>query len=97
MKRIWTLPRTRGIVSTSKTARLIRGYFEKTGLTSSAGISVNKLVAKIASDYNKPNGQKTIAPEEVTAFMENLDIRKFHGIGKATQKMYQIGIFRGMI
>ena len=88
----------RGIISASKTARLIReDIFKKTGLTSSAGVSVNKLVAKIASDYNKPNGQKTVPPEEVTAFMEELDIRKFHGIGKATaQKMYQIGIFRGI-
>ena len=88
----------RGIISASKTARLIReDIFEKTGLTSSAGISVNKLVAKIASDYNKPNGQKTVPPEDIIDFMEDLDIRKFHGIGKATaQKMYQIGIFKGI-
>ena len=88
----------RGIISASKTARLIReDIFEKTGLTSSAGISVNKLVAKIASDYNKPNGQKTIPPEEIKAFMEDLDIRKFHGIGRVTaQKMYEIGIFKGI-
>ena len=88
----------RGIDSASKTARLIReDIFKRTGLTSSAGISLNKLVAKIASDYNKPNGQKTVPPEEITKFMEDLDIRKFHGIGKATaQKMYQIGIFKGI-
>ena len=88
----------RGIVSASKTARLIReDIFEKTGLTSSAGISTNKLVAKIASDFNKPNGQKTVPPEEIAEFMEHLDIRKFHGIGKATaQKMYQMGIFKGI-
>ena len=88
----------RGIISASKTARLIReDVLKKTGLTSSAGISVNKLVAKIASDYNKPNGQKTIPPEEIKAFMEDLDIRKFHGIGRVTaQKMYEIGIFKGI-
>ncbi|MFL2590702.1 MAG: DNA polymerase IV [Flavobacteriaceae bacterium] len=88
----------KGIVSASKTARLIReDIFEKTGLTSSAGISINKLVAKIASDFNKPNGQKTVPPEEINEFMEDLDIRKFHGIGKATaQKMYQMGIFKGI-
>ncbi len=88
----------KGIVSASKTARLIReDIFKKTGLTSSAGISINKLVAKIASDFNKPNGQKTVPPEEIIEFMENLDIRKFHGIGRATaQKMYQIGIFKGI-
>ncbi len=69
---------------------------EEVGLTASAGISVNKFVAKIASDYNKPNGQKTVNPEEVEAFLEQLDIRKFYGIGKVTaDKMYQLGIFTG--
>ena len=70
--------------------------FEEVGLTASAGISVNKFVAKIASDYNKPNGQKTVNPEEVESFLENLDIRKFYGIGKVTtEKMYHLGIFTG--
>lgn len=70
--------------------------FETTGLTASAGISINKLVAKIASDYNKPNGQKTVPPEEVIGFLEQLDIRKFFGVGKVTQeKMYRLGIFTG--
>ncbi len=67
------------------------------GLTASAGISVNKFVAKIASDYNKPNGQKTVNPEEVLAFLEVLPIRKFYGVGKVTtEKMYQLGIFTGL-
>lgn len=57
-------------------------FFEEVGLTASAGISVNKFVAKIASDYNKPNGQKTINPEEVETFLEGLDVKKFYGIGK---------------
>ena len=53
-------------------------------------------MAKVASDYNKPNGQKTITPEEVLPFLEALEIRKFHGIGKVTaEKMYQHGIFNG--
>ncbi len=70
--------------------------FEEVGLTASAGISFNKFVAKIASDYNKPNGQKTVNPEEVEAFLENLDIKKFYGIGKVTtDKMYHFGIFTG--
>ncbi|MFC4635359.1 DNA polymerase IV [Dokdonia ponticola] len=70
---------------------------EKTGLNASAGISINKFVAKVASDINKPNGQKTIPPEEVVAFLETLDIRKFYGIGKVTaEKMYQKGIFTGL-
>jgi DNA polymerase-4 len=44
---------------------------------------VNKFVAKIASDYNKPNGQKTVNPEDVIA-LEELPIRKFYGVGKVT-------------
>jgi DNA polymerase-4 len=67
------------------------------GLTASAGISINKFVAKIASDYNKPNGQKTVNPEEVISFLEELPIRKFYGVGKVTtEKMYQLGIFTGL-
>lgn len=67
------------------------------GLTASAGISVNKFVAKIASDYNKPNGQKTVTPDEVIPFLEELPIRKFYGVGKVTtEKMYQLGIFTGL-
>lgn len=69
---------------------------ESTGLNASAGISINKFVAKIASDFNKPNGQKTVPPEEVLAFLEALEIRKFHGVGKVTAKrMYHRGIFTG--
>ena len=67
------------------------------GLTASAGVSVNKFVAKIASDYNKPNGQKTVNPDEVIPFLEELPIRKFYGVGKVTtEKMYQLGIFTGL-
>ena len=70
--------------------------FEEVGLHASAGIANSKFVAKIASDINKPNGQKTIAPEEVVSFLENLEISKFFGIGKVTaQKMYRLGIFTG--
>ncbi len=66
------------------------------GLTASAGISINKFIAKIASDYNKPNGQKTVNPEEVIPFLESLEIRKFYGVGKVTaDKMYKLGIFAG--
>ena len=85
------------IPSATLIAQQIRSkIFEQTGLTASAGISVNKFIAKIASDYNKPNGQKTVPPEEVLDFLANLDIKKFYGIGKVTaQKMYQKGIFTG--
>ena len=68
----------------------------RTGLNASAGISINKFVAKIASDINKPNGQKTIPPEEVILFLEGLDVKKFYGVGKVTkEKMYGLGIFTG--
>ena len=68
----------------------------RTGLNASAGISINKFVAKIASDINKPNGQKTIPPEEVVPFLEGLDVKKFYGVGKVTkEKMYGLGIFTG--
>ncbi len=71
--------------------------FNEVGLTASAGISINKFVAKIASDYNKPNGQKTVNPDEVIPFLEALPIRKFYGVGKVTtEKMYQLGIFTGL-
>ncbi|MEO0045251.1 MAG: polymerase [Bacteroidota bacterium] len=87
----------KGNPSASLIAQEIRKrIFEEVGLTASAGISVNKFVAKIASDYNKPNGQKTVNPEEVESFLENLDIKKFYGIGKVTtDKMYHLGIFTG--
>ncbi|MGB6153946.1 MAG: DNA polymerase IV [Pricia sp.] len=70
--------------------------FEETGLNASAGISINKFIAKVASDINKPNGQKTVNPEEVLEFLEDLEIRKFYGVGKVTaDKMYGLGIFTG--
>jgi len=74
-----------------------RRIFEEVGITASAGISVNKFVAKVASDYNKPNGQKTVYPEQVESFLENLEIKKFYGIGKVTKdRMYHFGIFTGI-
>ncbi|MDQ1167967.1 MULTISPECIES: DNA polymerase IV [unclassified Flavobacterium] len=87
----------KGNPSASLLAQEIRTrIFNEVGLTASAGISVNKFVAKIASDYNKPNGQKTVNPDEVEAFLEDLPIRKFYGVGKVTtEKMYQLGIFTG--
>lgn len=70
--------------------------FDELHLTASAGISINKFIAKVASDYNKPNGQKTVNPEEVIQFLADLEIRKFYGVGKVTaEKMYKLGIFTG--
>ncbi len=69
---------------------------DEINLKASAGISINKFIAKVASDFNKPNGQKTINPEEVLQFLEDLEIRKFFGVGKVTaEKMYALGIFTG--
>ena len=87
----------KGNPSATLIAQEIRNLiFEELQLKASAGISINKFVAKIASDVNKPNGQKTVPPEEVENFVANLDVRKFHGIGKVTaEKMYQLGIFTG--
>jgi DNA polymerase-4 len=88
----------KGNPSASLLAQEIRmRIFNEVGLTASAGISVNKFVAKIASDYNKPNGQKTVNPDEIISFLEQLSIGKFYGVGKVTtEKMYQLGIFTGM-
>ncbi|OXA94794.1 DNA polymerase IV [Flavobacterium hercynium] len=87
----------KGNPSASLLAQEIRlRILNEVGLTASAGISVNKFVAKIASDFNKPNGQKTVNPDEVLPFLEELPIRKFYGVGKVTtEKMYQLGIFTG--
>ncbi|WP_264566247.1 DNA polymerase IV [Flavobacterium sp. N3904] len=88
----------KGNPSASLLAQEIRArIFSEVGLTASAGISVNKFVAKIASDYNKPNGQKTVNPDEVISFLEQLPIQKFYGVGKVTaEKMFQLGIFTGL-
>lgn len=87
----------KGMESANEIAREIRRkIFEETGLTASAGISVNKFLAKVASDYNKPNGQKTIHPSQIEKFMEALPIEKFYGIGKVTaNKMHELHIFNG--
>lgn len=86
-----------GLPSATLIAQKIRArIYKEVGLTASAGISINKFIAKVASDYNKPNGQKTVNPEDVLQFLEDLDIRKFYGVGKVTaEKMYQKGIFTG--
>lgn len=69
---------------------------ETTGLIASAGISSGKFLAKIASDMDKPDGLFLIQPEEAEDFVESLEISKFHGVGKATQKkMELLGIYTG--
>ncbi|GAA4381046.1 DNA polymerase IV [Hymenobacter koreensis] len=68
----------------------------ETQLTASAGVSYNKFLAKLASDYRKPHGLHVIKPEEGLAFVEPLKVGDFHGIGPVTAaKMNQLGIFTG--
>jgi DNA polymerase-4 len=87
----------KGLPSATLIAKEIRKrIFQETGLTASAGISINKFLAKVASDINKPNGQKLIAPDEVISFLEELKIEKFFGVGAVTaRKMKSLGIFKG--
>ncbi|NEQ47421.1 MAG: DNA polymerase IV [Leptolyngbya sp. SIOISBB] len=69
----------------------------ETQLTASAGVSINKFLAKIASGMNKPDGLYVIRPEQAAAFVETLPVDKFHGIGQVTAtKMHQLGIHTGV-
>lgn len=70
--------------------------YDETNLTASAGVSINKFLAKIASGINKPNGLYLIPPDAAAAFMEQLPIEKFYGVGQVTAaKMHQLGIHTG--
>ncbi|MDR1594411.1 MAG: DNA polymerase IV [Prevotellaceae bacterium] len=70
--------------------------YEETGLRASAGVSYNKFLAKIASDYKKPNGFFVILPQNAVEFIATLKIEQFFGVGKVTaQKMHEHGIFTG--
>ena len=75
-------------------AQAIRNtIFHKTKLTSSAGVGPNKLIAKIASEINKPNGQFEVKPEDVPQFMKDLPVRKIWGIGeKSERKLEELGV-----
>ena len=74
-------------------AEIRKEIFEATGLTASAGIAANKFLAKVASDWNKPNGQFVIPPGDVEKFVEKLAIEKIFGVGKVTaKKMHGLGI-----
>ncbi len=69
---------------------------QKTGLVASAGISMNKFLAKVASDLDKPDGLAVITPDEAEGFLEELEIGEFHGIGDATErKMNRMDIYTG--
>lgn len=69
----------------------------ETDLTASAGVSYNKFLAKLASDYRKPDGLFVIKPHQGLAFVETLKVGQFHGIGRVTaDRMNQLGIFTGL-
>ena len=76
-------------------AREIRSAIQKElNLTASAGIAPNKFLAKVASDWKKPNGQFVIRPGDVEAFVKTLAVEKIHGVGKVTAKrMHELGLF----
>jgi DNA polymerase IV len=75
-------------------AREIRKrIFDETKLTASAGIAPNKMLAKIASDWRKPNGQFAVTPEQIDDFMRDLPVRKIWGVGpKSAEKFERDGI-----
>jgi DNA polymerase IV len=87
----------RTIPTAWETAKQIRArIYEVTRLTASAGISGNKFLAKLASDYRKPNGQFAIMPDQAEAFVATLPVAKFHGVGpKTTARMHALGIETG--
>lgn len=86
-----------GIGSAIDIAKQIRQAIrEELQLTASAGVSVNKFVAKMASDINKPDGLAFIGPSAITGFMEKLPVEKFYGVGKVTaEKMKSMGLHTG--
>jgi DNA polymerase-4 len=87
----------RGLPSATLIAREIKTrIYEKTNLTASAGVSINKFLAKTASSVNKPNGLYLILPENAESYVEQLAIEKFYGIGKVTaEKMHNAGVYTG--
>ncbi|QQC34957.1 DNA polymerase IV [Streptococcus oralis] len=86
-----------GIKSAVKIARLIQqDIWQELHLTASAGVSYNKFLAKMASDYRKPHGLTVILPDQSQDFLKQMDIAKFHGVGKKTvERLHEMGIYTG--
>jgi DNA polymerase-4 len=73
-----------------------QAIYQETQLTASAGVSINKFLAKVASGMDKPNGLFLIPPDQAEAFIEQLPIEQFYGVGQVTAaKMHQLGIQTG--
>ena len=87
-----------GIATATQIAKAIRASIrEQTGLTASAGVSYNKFLAKLASDHRKPDGLFVIPPDRGAAFVENLEVGRFHAVGPVTAaKMNRLGIHTGL-
>ncbi len=85
----------KGIASATEIANRIRTeIFEATQLTASAGVAPNKFIAKIASDWNKPNGICVVPPHKVLSFLLPLPLEKIPGVGKVTlKKFHQLKMF----
>lgn len=83
--------------SAIKIARMIQqDIWQTTQLTCSAGVSYNKFLAKLSSDFHKPPGLTVVMPEDAVVFLKKLPIDKFHGIGKKTvPRMHELGIYKG--
>jgi DNA polymerase-4 len=86
-----------GVGSAIEVAKRIKQLIQdETGLTASAGVSVCKFVAKVASGMQKPDGLTFIAPSRVEAFMEQLKVADFYGVGRVTaERMNKLGLFTG--
>ncbi|MCK5700612.1 MAG: DNA polymerase IV, partial [Cyclobacteriaceae bacterium] len=87
----------KGLGSATIIAREIKSKINSTThLIASAGVSINKFLAKVASDQDKPDGLYVIKPNQAESFVDGLAIEKFFGIGKVTaKKMHELGINTG--
>lgn len=86
-----------GIKSALKIAKLIQlDIWTELHLTCSAGVSYNKFLAKLASDYQKPRGLTLVLPDDALSFLSDLPIEKFHGVGKkSVEKLHDMGVYKG--
>ncbi len=91
-----TVSHTPGLSATEMARRIRRDIREETGLTASAGVSYNKFLAKVGSDFRKPDGLTVIRPRDALAFIAVLPVEKFHGVGPVTaRRMHDQGIRTG--